>query len=57
MNAISAWLLTANSKLNSPDLVTVYEQQSAGYTSKVYLVDDTLLDGCSLVVTVRFILI
>ncbi|WP_419698765.1 hypothetical protein [Mucilaginibacter sp. NFX135] len=49
MNAISAWLLTANSKLNSPDLVTVYEQQSAGYTFKGYLVDD----ACWMVVAWR----
>jgi hypothetical protein len=41
MNATSAWLLTANSKLNSPDLSPVYEQQAAGYSFNVYLVDDS----------------
>jgi hypothetical protein len=41
MNATSAWLLTANSKLNSPDLRAVYEQQATGYSFKVYLVDDS----------------
>jgi hypothetical protein len=41
MNATSAWLLTANSKLNSPDLTAVYERQAAGYSFKVYVLDDS----------------
>jgi len=41
MNATSAWLLTANSKLNSPGLAAVYEEQVAGYSFKVFLVDDS----------------
>jgi hypothetical protein len=41
MNANSAWLLTANAKLNSPDLAAVYEQQVTGYNFKVYLIDDS----------------
>ncbi|NOW96431.1 hypothetical protein [Mucilaginibacter sp. SG564] len=41
MNATSAWLLTVNSKLNSPDLTVVYEQQAAEYSFKVYLIDDS----------------
>jgi hypothetical protein len=41
MNAISAWLLAANSKLNSPDLTAIYEQQAAGYSFKVYSIDES----------------
>ncbi|MCC8424734.1 hypothetical protein [Mucilaginibacter sp. UR6-11] len=41
MNATSAWLLSANSKLNNPDLTAVYEQQAAAYSFKVYLIDDS----------------
>jgi len=41
MHATSAWLLTANSRLNSPELTAVYERQAAGYTFKVYLIDDS----------------
>lgn len=41
MNATSAWLLTANSKLNSPGLTAVYQQQAAGYSFQVYLIDDS----------------
>jgi hypothetical protein len=41
MNATSAWLLTANSKLNSPGLTAFYQQQAAGYSFEVYLIDDS----------------
>jgi hypothetical protein len=41
MNATSPWLLTVNNKLNSPDLIPVYQQDVAGYSFKVYLVDDS----------------
>jgi hypothetical protein len=40
MTATSAWLLAANSKLNSPDLAAVYEHQALGYSFKVYIIDD-----------------
>jgi hypothetical protein len=33
--------LTANSKLNSPDLTAVYEQQALGYSFKVYVINDS----------------
>jgi len=41
MNAISAWLLSANIKLNSPDLTAVYEQQTGGYLYKVFPTGDS----------------
>ena len=41
MNATSAWLLTANAKLNNPDLTAVYETVKVGYSFKVYVVDDS----------------
>jgi hypothetical protein len=41
MNAISAWLLTVNKKLNSPELTAVYQQDAAGYSFKVFLIDDS----------------
>lgn len=41
MNATSAWLLTANSKLNDPDLKPVYDRQAAGYTFKVLMTGDS----------------
>jgi hypothetical protein len=41
MNATSAWLLTVNKKLNSPDLIPVYQQNAVGYSFKVYLIDDS----------------
>jgi len=41
MNATSPWLLTANSKLNSPGLAASYEQQAVGYSFKVYVIDDS----------------
>jgi len=41
MNATSAWLLTVNRKLNSPDLTAVYQQDKAGYSFKVFLIDDS----------------
>lgn len=41
MNATSAWLLTANAKLNNPDLTAVYETVKAGYSFKVYVVEDS----------------
>ncbi|MGF7040315.1 hypothetical protein [Mucilaginibacter lappiensis] len=41
MNATSAWLLTVNKKLNSPDLTAVYQQDKAGYSFKVFLIDDS----------------
>src|ERR1700742_115261 len=47
MNATSAWLLSANTKLNSPDLKAVYEQQAGGYLYKVFLTGDS----CWLVVS------
>lgn len=47
MNATSAWLLTAHSNLNDPDLTAVFEQQAAGYSFKVHLI----ADSCWLVAT------
>jgi hypothetical protein len=47
MNATSAWILTINAKLNSPDLSPVYEQQAGAYSFKVLLIDDS----CWLVVS------
>lgn len=41
MNATSPWLLNANSKLNSPGLTAVFDQQAAGYSFKVYVIDDS----------------
>ncbi|WP_183564052.1 hypothetical protein [Mucilaginibacter sp. SP1R1] len=41
MNATSAWLLTANAKLNSAGLSAVFEQEISGYTLKVHLIDDS----------------
>ena len=41
MNATSAWILTINAKLNSPDLSPVYEQQAGAYSVKVLLIDDS----------------
>jgi hypothetical protein len=41
MNAISAWLLNANSKLNDPGLTAIYEQQAAGYSFQVFLIGDS----------------
>lgn len=41
MNATSAWLLTVNKKLNSPDLTPVYQQDKAGYSFKVFLIGDS----------------
>jgi hypothetical protein len=41
MNATSPWVLNANSKLNDPGLTAVYEQHVAGYSFKVFLIDDS----------------
>src|SRR6201996_4625361 len=41
MNATSAWLLTVNAKLNSLDLTAVFEQEKAGYSFKVYIIEDS----------------
>ncbi|QEC74741.1 hypothetical protein [Mucilaginibacter ginsenosidivorax] len=41
MNATSAWLLTANARLNDPELIAVYEQQVKAYFLKVYLTGDS----------------
>lgn len=47
MNATSAWLLAANSKLNDPGLAAVYEEQAGNYSFKIHLIDDS----CWLVVS------
>jgi hypothetical protein len=41
MTATSAWFLNIKSKLNSSDLTAVFEQQAAGYSFKVYILDDS----------------
>jgi hypothetical protein len=41
MTATSAWFLNIKSKLNSPDLTAVFEQQAAGYSFKVQVLDDS----------------
>ncbi|RFZ92921.1 hypothetical protein D0C36_16160 [Mucilaginibacter conchicola] len=47
MKPVSAWLLTANSKLNDSSLPAVYEQHAVGYWLRVYLTGDS----CWLVVS------
>src|ERR1700712_2320897 len=41
MTATSAWFLNIKSKLNSPDLTAVFEQQASGYLFKVHVLDDS----------------
>jgi hypothetical protein len=47
MKATSAWFSNVNAKLNRPELAPVFEQQVAGDTFKVYVIDDS----CWLVVS------
>ena len=41
MNATSAWLLSANNKLNRSVDSAVYERQAGGYLYKVYMTGDS----------------
>lgn len=41
MNAISAWLLSVNAKLNDPQIHPVYEQEILGYSFKIYVINDS----------------
>jgi hypothetical protein len=41
MNATSAWLLTVNKKLNSPDLKPIFERQAVNYHFQVFLIDNS----------------
>ncbi|MDO3628604.1 hypothetical protein [Mucilaginibacter sp. BT774] len=41
MNATSAWLLNINEQLNAPGLQPVFEQETLGYSFKVYFLGDS----------------
>jgi hypothetical protein len=41
MTSTSAWFLNIKTKLNSNDLIAVFEQQAVGYSFKVQILDDS----------------